>query len=110
MATQTATIRNVLAAAYNTAAVSVALYSTAPGGTAGTEITGGSYARKVPTWSTPVNGVTNATLTFDIPAGATVAGWGAYNASATYLDGATLTSQAFATAGQYTVTVSFTAS
>ncbi|NJP27116.1 hypothetical protein FLW53_23525 [Microbispora sp. SCL1-1] len=79
----------------------------------GTEITGGSYARKAVTWTTASSGTIrpNADLTFDIPSGATVAGWRGYSASTsgTNYGGADLTSQAFSSAGTYTLLAASTA-
>ena len=58
--------------------------------TLGIEISGGypAYARKTVTWTTAVNGLVRPTvdLTFDIPAGATVAGWRGYSASIAGVD------------------------
>lgn len=115
MAIATAQQRETLAVAYGTAATHGALYTTAPGGTAGTEVTGGSpaYARKPLTWAAgTVDGVVTATATFDVPAGTTVVGVGLHTAltGGTYLDGVTVTSQAFATQGTYAVTFTFTQS
>lgn len=112
MTIQTATQKNTLATAYGTAATHAALYTTAPGASAGTEVTGGSpaYARKALTWGAPSNGVTTVTVTFDVPAGTTVVGAGVHTAltAGTYLDGGSVTSQAFATQGTYTLTLTFT--
>jgi len=74
----------------------------------GVEISGGSYARKAVTWTAASNGVIrpNADLVFDVPSGATVAGWRAYSGSAggaTNYGGADLTSQNFASSGTYTL-------
>lgn len=116
MAIATSTQRNNLATAYGAAATHAALYSTAPSGsTPGTELTGGSpaYARRPLTWSAPTNGVTSATpAAFDVPSGATVAGAGVHTAltGGTYLDGTSLTSQAFSSAGSYTLTITYTQS
>ena len=105
MAIQTVTQRNTLATAYGTAATHAALYSTVPGASAGTELTGGSpaYARKAITWGAAAASAITATVTFDVPSGATVAGAGVHTAitAGTYLDGAGVTSQAFASQGQY---------
>lgn len=112
MTIQTATQKNNLATAYGTAATHAALYTTAPGGSAGTEVTGGSpaYARKAITWGSPTNGVMTATVTFDVPSGTTVVGAGVHTAltAGTYLDGASVTSQAFATQGTYALTLTYT--
>lgn len=113
MAIQTATQKNNVATAYGTNATHAALYSTVPGGTAGTELTGGSpaYARRALTWGAPTNGVITVTPTaFDVPSGSTVAGAGVHTAitAGTYLDGAAVTSQAFASQGTYTLTLTYT--
>lgn len=112
MAIQTASMKNSLATAYKNAATYAALYTTVPGATAGTEVAGGApaYARKPLTWGAPANGVVTATATFDVPAGATIAGAGIHDAATAgnYLDGGTVTSQAFATQGTYALTLTFT--
>jgi hypothetical protein len=111
MAIQTVGEKNSLAAKYGADAAYAALYTTVPGASPGTEVTGGSpaYARKALTWSAPSNGVITATATFDVPAGVTVAGAGFHTAAAggTFLDGQTL-SQAFASQSPYTVTFTYT--
>src|SRR5690242_17828282 len=105
MAVQTNTQKNTLATAYGGAATFGALYTTAPGASAGTEVTGGSpaYARKALSWGAASNGVITATATFDVPAGTTVVGAGVHTAvtAGTYLDGGTVTSQAFSSQGTY---------
>jgi hypothetical protein len=111
---QTATMKNALADAYKATAINGAVYTTVPGGTAGTEPSGGSpaYARKVIVWGTSANGVVVATgLPFDIPAGNTIQGFGVHGnplASGAYLDGTSITSQAFSSQGTYTVTPTYT--
>lgn len=110
MALATATIKNALATAYGSTAVAAALYTTVPGASAGTEVTGGAYTRKTTTWSSAVGGVVSTTVTFDVPAGVTVQGWGVHNGSGTYLDGGALTAQGFSTAGTYAVTITYTQS
>ena len=115
MAIQTAQGKENLAIAYGTNAAYGAIYTTAPGGTAGTEPSGGSpaYARKALSWTAgAVDGVATATATFDVPAGTTIVGVGVHTAvtAGTYLDGASVTSQAFATQGTYTVTYTYTQS
>lgn len=113
MAIQTVTMRNALVDAYKAQAAYCALYSTAPGATAGTEITGGSYARKPVSWGATANSASTATaIVFDVPAGATVAGFGFHTAvtAGTYLDGASLTSQSFSSSGQYSLTPTVTIS
>jgi hypothetical protein len=112
MTIQTATQKNTLATAYGTAATHAALYTTVPGGSAGTEVTGGSpaYARKAISWGAASGGVITATVTFDVPASTTIAGAGVHTAitAGTYLDGAAVTSQAFASQGTYALTLTYT--
>jgi len=112
MAIQTAGMKNTLAAAYKAAATHAALYTTVPGASQGTEVTGGSYARKPLTWNTPANGVVTATAVFDVPAGTTINGAGLHDAASAgnYLDGGSVASQNFASAGTYTLTLTFTES
>lgn len=112
MAIQTATQKNTLATAYGGAALYAALYTTAPGGSAGTEVTGGSpaYARKSISWGAASGGVITASVTFDVPTSTTVVGAGVHTAitAGTYLDGAAVTSQAFASQGTYLLTLTYT--
>lgn len=127
MTLQTTAIKNALATAYGTTATHAALYTTVPGGSAGTEVTGGSpaYARKAITWGSPntagplgagaqpaTPGVVYAQVLFDVAAGVTVAGAGVHTAitAGTYLDGAAVTSQPFGTQGTYTLNLSSTVS
>lgn len=112
MAIQTTVQKNTLATSYGTAATHAALYTTAPGASAGTEVTGGTpaYARKAITWGAAAGGVVSATVTFDVPTGTTVVGAGVHSAitAGTYLDGASVTSQAFASQGTYQLTLTYT--
>lgn len=115
MAIQTATMKENLSTAYGTNAAYGALYTTAPGGTAGTEPSGGSpaYARKALTWVPGgADGVNTVTVTFDVPAGTTIVGAGVHTAvtGGTYLDGASMTSQAFGSQGTFQVTFTYTQS
>lgn len=112
MPIQTVPQKNALATAYGAAATHAALYTTAPGGSPGTEPTGGSpaYARKAISWSAPSNGVITATVTFDVPAGTTIVGAGVHSAASgagNYLDGGAVTSQTFATQGTYQLTLTY---
>lgn len=112
MAIQTTTQKNNLATAYGTNATYAALYTTAPGASQGTEVTGGSpaYARKSISWGAASGGVITGTVTFDVPSGTTVVGAGVHTAitAGTYLDGASVTSQAFASQGTYQLTLTYT--
>ncbi|HHV41480.1 MAG TPA: hypothetical protein GXX72_01340 [Clostridiaceae bacterium] len=71
----------------------------------GVEISGGGYARKAVTWTAASGGTIrpNADLVFDVPAGATVAGWRGFSAATTGTNygGEDLTAETFAGAGQY---------
>lgn len=125
MSIQTATQKNTLATAYGGAATHAAVYTTAPGGSPGTEPSGGSpaYARKAIAWGAPntvgplgatlqpaTPGVIYAQVVFDIPAGTTIVGAGVHSAvsgAGNYLDGGAVTSQNFATQGQYTLNLSY---
>lgn len=113
MAIQTAAQKNSLAAKYGTDAAFGALFTTAPGATAGTEVAGGSpaYARKALSWGAPANGVITATATFDVPA-CTVVGTGIFSAATggNYLDGNTVSSVQFTAQDTVTVTFTFTES
>lgn len=114
MAIQTTAEKNSLATKYGADALFGAVYTTAPGASAGTEPSGGTpaYARKSLSWGAPTNGVVSATATFDIPSGATIVGVGLHTAvtAGTYLDGASISSQAFASQGTLAVTFSYTQS
>lgn len=114
MAIQTTTEKNNLATQYGTNAAYAALYTTAPGATAGTEPTGGSpaYARKPISWGAASGGVVTGTVTFDVPTGVTIVGAGVHTAvtAGTYLDGGAVTSQNFASQGTYALTLTYTQS
>jgi len=115
MAIQTSQGKENLAVAYGTNAAYGALYTTAPGSTAGTEPSGGApaYARKALTWAPgTVDGIVTASATFDVPSGATIVGVGVHTAltGGAYLDGGTVTSQAFSSQGTYAVTFTYTQS
>lgn len=112
MSVQTTFMRNALSDAYKANATHAALFTTVPGATPGTEVSGGSpaYARKAIGWSASSNGTVTATVTFDVPSGTTVVGAGVYNAATagTYGDGGAVTSQAFSSQGTYQLTLTYT--
>ncbi len=115
MPVQTVTMRNSLATKYGVDATHAALYTTVPGGSPGTEVSGGSpaYARKALSWgAAAASAVTVTPAAFDVPSGTTIAGAGVHTAitAGTYLDGAAVTSQAFASQGTYTLTLTYTQS
>lgn len=78
----------------------------------GVELSGGSYTRKAVTWTTASNGTIrpSADLVFDVPAGATVAGWRGFSAATggTNYGGEALTPETFNNAGQYKLIASKT--
>jgi hypothetical protein len=104
--------KNSLAAKYATEAAYGTLYTTAPGASAGTEVTGGTpaFARKALTWSSPASGVITASAVFDIPAGTTVVGSGVHTAvtGGSYVDGKSETPANFPSQDTVTVTFTFT--
>ncbi len=113
MAVQTVAMRNKLATAYGANATYGALSTTAPSATAGTEVSGGSYARIAAAWGTAASSAITATaMVFNVPASTTVVGFELYDAATAgnYLDGASITSQTFASAGTYTITPTYTQS
>lgn len=109
MTISTNTEKNSLATKYGTDAPYAALFTTAPsGGTAGTEVTGTGYARQAVSWSTAASGAINASVSFTVPTGQTVAGAGLYSASSggTYIDGGPAAT--FTGPGTYTLALTFT--
>lgn len=80
---------------------------------AGTEISGGSYARQAVTWNVDADGDLTPTgdLTFNIPAGSTVGAWQGYSAltAGTAYGENDLTDEAYASAGTYTLLAASTA-
>ena len=110
MAIQTVAMRNALVDAYKGQATYAALYSTAPGAPRN-GLPGVGTARQFVSWGATANSASPATaIVFDVPSGATVAGFGFHTAATagTYLDGGSLTSQSFASAGTYTLTPTVT--
>lgn len=115
MPIKTNAMKEALAIKYGQDALYGALYTTAPGAAAGSEPSGGTpaYARQPLSWAPgAVDGVVTATAVFDVPSGATIVGAGVHSAltGGTYLDGATVVSQAFSSQGTYTATFTFTQS
>lgn len=124
MAIQTTTAKNNAVTGYTGPATHAMIYSTVPGATQGTEIAGAAHMPI--TWSAPgavgpagstaqpaTPGVAYGQVTFNVNAGQTVAGAGLHSsvtANTGYLDGGSVTSQNFATAGTYVLNVSYTQS
>jgi hypothetical protein len=77
----------------------------------GVELSGGSYARLPVTWTGAAGVKTPSTnLLFNVPAGATVAGWRGYSAltAGTDYEGKAVTSTPFTNAGTYSLLNSLT--
>jgi len=113
VAIQTSAGKALAAGGYIAGVTFIALATTTPGGSAGTEVSGGSpaYARKASNWGSITAGVVVASpAAFDVPASTTIVGINGMSASTagTYYDGATVTSQAFASQGTYTVVATYT--
>lgn len=119
MTIQVTSEKNSLCDKYKADAPNGALFSGTPGGgtpgNATNEITGGSpaYARKACTWGTSSGGaIVGAGSTFDVASGTTVTFFGvAASLTATtndIKDWASVTSQAFGSQGQYTITPTYT--
>jgi hypothetical protein len=108
--------RNAMATASGVAAPNGAIFTADPGtsGTVVGEVTGGSpaYARKAISWGAPSASVITGTPTFDVPSGTTVTFAGVTVSStagtADLRDKVAVTSQAFASQGQYLVTFTYT--
>lgn len=105
-------IRNSQAVNWASEAVYIALFSTVPTATPGTELPG--VARVLVPWAAPVNGVLTVTG-LDIPgiqAGQVVRGFGYFTAltGGTYVDGKSLPEQAFNSPGTATMNLTHTES
>lgn len=118
MAIQTVTMRNALATAYKSTAAFAALYTAIPTSTETGEVSGGSpaYARNASNWGTVTTSAVSASpAAFNVPASTTIQGAGFHSAgtagvTADYLDGGSVTQQAFASQGTYTLTATYTQS
>jgi len=116
MAIATQTMRNLMATAYGTNATHGACFTADPGtsGTATGESTGGSpaYNRKTMGWGAAAASAITGAPVFDIASGQTITFFGVCSsgtpAAATVLDKVSVTSQAFASQGTYTVTATYT--
>lgn len=116
MAIATNTLKNTLANAYKGAAVYAALFTSDPGatGTVVGEVSGGAYARVAISWGSSAAGVVTGTATINVPASTTIT-FAAVCTSGTAAtsdlqDKFAITSQTFATAGTYALTITFTES
>lgn len=107
---QTTAIKTTVCTAYTGACTYGALSTSAPGTSAGTEVSGGTYARIAASWGTVTATATATAMAFNVPASTTVVGFELYNAitAGTYEDGTSITSQTFASAGTYTITPTIT--
>lgn len=82
----------------------MSLHSADPGTTGVNELTGGSYARKAPTFAVSSGGVKqlSADVVFDIPAGATVAYIGYWDTTTFLGSNALAVAETFTNAGTFT--------
>jgi plastocyanin len=112
MATLSTAELNSLATKGGTDFAYAALFTADPGltGTVVGEVSGGSYARVALSFGAASGGVVTATATLNVPAGTTITYAGVCSASTgnTLLGRNSITSQTFATAGQYVMTTTFT--
>lgn len=104
--------KNALLAGLKSAVTHISLHSSDPGSNGTSEISGGTpaYARQAVSFGDPAAGsmATTASMTFNVPASATVAYVGYWSASTggTFLGSRALdASQNFATAGTFTVDI-----
>lgn len=81
---------------------------------AGTEISGGTYARVQTTWGSPSSGsVTGSQVTINVPAGTTITQWALYTASTAgtqYILESLPANETYGSAGTYLLTPTMTAS
>lgn len=81
---------------------------------AGTEITGGTYARVATTWGSPSSGsVTGSQVTINVPASTTITQWALYSAitaGTQYILESLPSSETYSSAGTYLLTPTMTAS
>lgn len=113
MAFRTPAIKNYIleTGSYAAACLYVALASTVGTTTAGTEATGGGYARQAANWAAASAGVKVASpAAHSVASGQTVADAEFFSASTagTYYDGGSVTSQTFSSAGTYQVVLTQT--
>lgn len=106
MAIQGTTGKNAAASGYASKALYVTLSSTTPGSSPGTETSG--ITRVAASWSAPSAGLITMVTPIPFPAGATVAGVMYYDAitGGNYVDGFSVTSTTYGSAGTATVTSS----
>lgn len=86
----------------------VSLHTADPNPSGGSEVSGGSYARKAASWAAAASGsvASNAQIIFDVPAATTITHLGYWSASTsgTFYGSRQLdTSQTYSTAGTYTI-------
>ena len=109
------TEKNALATKYGQDCTTAAICNADPGTLGSTsisnEVSGGSYARQTLSWGAASNGVITASPVFSMPASSTAAWVCLFNAGGTAVDKAQFgASQAFATAGTYSPTLTYTQS
>lgn len=100
--------KNLMLSGFSGTATYVSLHTADPSTNGGSEVTGGSYARKSAAWGSPSAGsVTNGSnIVFDVPGSTTISYlgyWSAASGGTFYGSRALDTPQTFATAGTYTI-------
>jgi hypothetical protein len=113
MAYQTAA-KNAALDGIGTAASWISLHTADPSTSGANEVPTGTYARKQTTWGAAASSSkTGSAVVIDVPGSTTVSHWGFWTASSggTFFYGGTLpASEAYSSAGQYSLTPTLTAS
>lgn len=99
---------NLQVAGLTSAATHVSLHTASPGSDGSNEVTGGSYARQATSWAAAAAGTvaTDANIVFNVPTSTTITHLGYWSASSggTFYGWRALNaSQAFSSAGTYTI-------
>ena len=100
--------KNLMLDGLATGVTFVSLHTADPSTDGSNEVSGGSYARKAPSWASAASGsvATDANIVFDVPGSTTITHLGYWSASTSgtfYGSRALDTSQTYATAGTYTI-------
>lgn len=101
--------KNLMLTGFSGSAVYASLHTADPGTNGASEVSGGSpaYARKSVSWAAASAGAltTNASVVFDVPANTTIKYVGFWSASTagTFYGHVTITNEAFAGQGTYTI-------
>lgn len=92
----------------------ISLHTADPGTGGGSEVNGGTYARKQTSWGAVASSaVTGSSVTIDVPSGTTITHWGLWSAvsAGTFLYGGSLPApESFGSNGTYSLTPTLSAS